>query len=71
MKVENFTTDEQERCRLDIFKKESPAKIDYIESEPANALKQKEEFEAAVVELNTHIEEFQVEEILTFKTICR
>jgi len=43
MKVENFTTDEQGQCRLDIFKKESLAKIDYIESELANALKQKEE----------------------------
>ena len=43
MKVENFTTDEQGQCRLDMFKKESLAKIDYIESELANALKQKEE----------------------------
>lgn len=43
MKVENFTADEQGQCRLDIFKKESLAKIDYIESELANALKQKEE----------------------------
>ena len=43
MKVENFTTDEQGQCHLDIFKLESLAKIDYIESELANALKQKEE----------------------------
>ncbi len=43
MKVENFTTGEQGQCRLDVFKKESLAKIDYIESELANALKQKEE----------------------------
>ena len=43
MKVENFTKDEQGQCRLDMFKKESLAKIDYIESELANALKQKEE----------------------------
>ena len=43
MKVENFTNDENGQCRLDVFKKESLAKIDYIESELANALKQKEE----------------------------
>ena len=43
MKVENFATDEQGQCQLDMFKKESLAKIDYIESELANALKQKEE----------------------------
>ena len=43
MKVEIFTKDEQGQCRLDMFKKESLAKIDYIESELANALKQKEE----------------------------
>ncbi len=43
MKVENFTADEQGQCRLDGFKQESLAKIDYIESELANALKQKEE----------------------------
>jgi hypothetical protein len=43
MKVENFTTGEQGQCRLDVFKKGSLAKIDYIESELANALKQKEE----------------------------
>jgi len=43
MKVENFTTDGNGQCRLDVFKKESLAKIDYIESELANALKQKEE----------------------------
>ena len=43
MKVENFTTDEQGQCRLDMFKKESLAKIDYIESELASALKQNEE----------------------------
>ena len=43
MKVENFTADEQGQCRLDIFKKESLSKIDYIESELANALKQREE----------------------------
>lgn len=43
MKVENFNNDENGQCRLDVFKKESLAKIDYIESELANALKQKEE----------------------------
>jgi hypothetical protein len=43
MKVENFAAGEQGECRLDVFKKESLAKIDYIESELANALKQKEE----------------------------
>ncbi|MEA3486549.1 MAG: hypothetical protein U9R20_02735 [Thermodesulfobacteriota bacterium] len=43
MKVENFTTDELGQCRLDVFKKESLAKIDYIESELAKALKPKEE----------------------------
>lgn len=43
MKVENFTTGELGQCRLDVFKKESLAKIDYIESELANALRQKEE----------------------------
>jgi len=43
MKVENFTIGEQGQCRLEVFKKESLAKIDYIESELANALKQKEE----------------------------
>lgn len=43
MKVENFTISELGQCRLDVFKKESLAKIDYIESELANALKQKEE----------------------------
>jgi len=43
MKVENFTIDDLGQCRLDVFKKESLAKIDYIESELAKALKQKEE----------------------------
>jgi len=43
MKVENFTINELGQSRLDVFKKESLAKIDYIESELAKALKQKEE----------------------------
>lgn len=43
MRVENFTEREDDRCQFDIFKKESQDKINYIENELENALKQKEE----------------------------
>lgn len=43
MKAENFTIREDGRCQFDQFKKESQDKIDYIEKELANALKQREE----------------------------
>lgn len=43
MKAENFLVDEAGKCQFDRFKKESKDKIDYIEKELANALKQREE----------------------------
>ncbi|MFC2029036.1 DNA methyltransferase, partial [Chloroflexota bacterium] len=43
MKVDNFTAGEEQKCQFDLFKKESKDKIDYIEKELANALKQREE----------------------------
>ncbi|MCX6054117.1 MAG: Eco57I restriction-modification methylase domain-containing protein [Chloroflexi bacterium] len=43
MKAENFTIQEDGKCRFDRFKKESQDKIDYIEKELANALRQREE----------------------------
>jgi hypothetical protein len=43
MKAENFVADEAGKCQFDRFKKESKDKIDYIEKELANALKQREE----------------------------
>ena len=43
MKVENFLSKEDGKCQFDRFKKESQDKIDYIEKELANALKQREE----------------------------
>ena len=43
MRAENFTVREDGRCQFDVFKKESQDKIDYIEKELENALKQKEE----------------------------
>lgn len=43
LKAENFVIKEDGRCEFDRFKKESQDKIDYIEKELANALKQREE----------------------------
>ncbi|GAP18882.1 Eco57I restriction-modification methylase domain-containing protein [Levilinea saccharolytica] len=43
MKAENFAVHEDGNCQFDRFKKESQDKIDYIEKELANALKQREE----------------------------
>jgi type I restriction-modification system DNA methylase subunit len=43
MKAENFAVQEDGKCQFDRFKKESQDKIDYIEKELANALKQREE----------------------------
>ncbi|NPV78440.1 MAG: hypothetical protein HPY59_18945 [Anaerolineae bacterium] len=43
MKAENFAVEEDGKCQFDRFKKESQDKIDYIEKELANALKQREE----------------------------
>lgn len=43
LKAENFAVQEKTKCRFDLFKKESQDKIDYIEKELANALKQREE----------------------------
>ena len=43
MKAENFVAGEEGQCQFDHFKKESKDKIDYIEKELANALKQREE----------------------------
>lgn len=43
MKVENFVVHEDGKCQFDRFKKESQDKIDYIEKELANALRQREE----------------------------
>lgn len=43
MKAENFTVNKQGSCMFDVFKKESQDRIDYIEEELKNALKQKEE----------------------------
>lgn len=43
MKAENFTVQKDGKCQFDRFKKESQDKIDYIEKELANALRQREE----------------------------
>ncbi|BBB49220.1 Eco57I restriction-modification methylase domain-containing protein [Pelolinea submarina] len=43
MKAENFSIHEDGKCQFDRFKKESQDKIDYIEKELTNALKQREE----------------------------
>ncbi len=43
MKAENFVVQTDGKCQFDRFKKESQDKIDYIEKELANALKQREE----------------------------
>jgi len=43
MKAENFIVHEDGKCQFDRFKKESQDKIDYIEKELANALRQREE----------------------------
>ena len=43
MKAENFVVHEDGKCQFDRFKKESQDKIDYIEKELTNALKQREE----------------------------
>ena len=43
LQAENFILNDNRESRFDLFKKESQAKIDYIEEELANALKQKEE----------------------------
>jgi len=43
MKAENFAIQEDGKCQFDRFKKESQDKIDYIEKELANALRQREE----------------------------
>ena len=43
MKAENFVVDEENQCQFDCFKKESKDKVDYIENELQNALKQQEE----------------------------
>jgi len=43
MKSENFIPDKDGNCQFDIFKKESQDRINYIEEELKNALKQKEE----------------------------
>lgn len=43
LKAENFTKDEDGNCEFDFFKEESQNKIEYIEAELKNALKQREE----------------------------
>jgi len=43
MKSENFVTEQDDQCQFDRFKKESKDKVDYIEKELQNALKQREE----------------------------
>ncbi|HLO17499.1 MAG TPA: TaqI-like C-terminal specificity domain-containing protein [Anaerolineales bacterium] len=43
MKSENFVAAAEGKCQFDRFKKESKDKIDYIEKELANALRQREE----------------------------
>ena len=43
LKAENFVVKEDGKCQFDRFKQESIDKIDYIEKELANALKQREE----------------------------
>ena len=43
MKAGNFAVGEAGKCQFDRFKKESKDKIDYIEKELSNALKQREE----------------------------
>jgi len=43
MRAENFVISQDGNCQFDLFKKESQEKINYIEEELKNALKQKEE----------------------------
>lgn len=43
MKAGNFSIGDDSKCQFDRFKKDSKDKIDYIEKELANALKQREE----------------------------
>ena len=43
MRAENFIAKDDGQCQFDVFKKELQDKIDYIEKELENALKQKEE----------------------------
>ncbi len=43
MKAENFVVDDDGSCEFDVFKKDSQDRINYIEKELKNALKQKEE----------------------------
>lgn len=43
MKAENFVVDEERQSQFDRFKQESKDKVDYIENELQNALKQREE----------------------------
>jgi type I restriction-modification system DNA methylase subunit len=43
MRAENFEIREEGKCRFDLFKQESQQKIDYIETELTQALKQREE----------------------------
>jgi len=43
LKSDNFIPDNDKKCKYDYFKEESLKKIDYIENELKNALKQKEE----------------------------
>lgn len=43
MRAENFFPDRDGNCQFDVFKKESQGRINYIEEELKNALKQKEE----------------------------
>ncbi len=43
MKASNFVISESGKCQFDLFKQESKDKIDYIEKELANALRQREE----------------------------
>jgi hypothetical protein len=43
MKAENFVPDKDGYCQFDVFKKDSQDRINYIEEELKNALKQKEE----------------------------
>lgn len=42
MKADNFVLEVDNKCKFDIYKKESQDKIDYIEEELKNALKQRE-----------------------------
>ena len=43
MKASNFSVAKDGKCQFDVFKQDSKDKIDYIEKELANALKQREE----------------------------